>query len=220
MMEPGLFKHSLTGIVGAAVLILGSFTGAAPAEAALCEFGTEAEFKLSADVWTSTACVGELPGNDSPDNGNGANVNLNDPTNFGGDPLFGSIEWSLDSRYDAEDGFDAPGGVTGRLSIDDVSDDLFMGNWSVTNWDGVGQAMLVLKGGDSFAAYLLNILAGTNGQWSTQALEVGQNFNQPEISHVSLYTTPAPIPLPAAGFLLIGALGGLGLAARRRRRGA
>lgn len=30
----------------------------------------------------------------------------------------------------------------------------------------------------------------------------------------------APIPLPAAGFLLIGALGGLGFAARRRRRTA
>jgi len=54
--------------------------------------------------------------------------------------------------------------------------------------------------GHSFAARFQR--TGTDGEGSDVAVPV------------------APIPLPAAGFLLIGALGGLGLAARRRRRGA
>lgn len=40
------------------------------------------------------------------------------------------------------------------------------------------------------------------------------------LSHVTLYGTPAPIPVPAAGLLLLTALGGLGVAARRRRKAA
>ena len=44
----------------------------------------------------------------------------------------------------------------------------------------------------------------------------GNRLTQHELSHVSLYA--APIPLPAAGILLISALGGLGFAARRRRK--
>lgn len=38
------------------------------------------------------------------------------------------------------------------------------------------------------------------------------------LSHISDYGEVAPIPVPAAGILLITALGGLGVAARRRRK--
>lgn len=59
-------------------------------------------------------------------------------------------------------------------------------------------------------ACLLDATPLTSFNWSTAT---GQG-----ISHISFYDTGAtPIPVPAAGLLLITALGGLGFAARRRK---
>lgn len=175
-----------------------------------CQFGTEEDFQASADVFTSTACVGELAGNDS-------STVLNDPSNFDDGALFGSTSWQLDSKI--ERGDDEQSTVfldpdpAGRLSAT-LDGDQLSGIWTVTNWDGVAKAMLVLKGGNGFAAYNLDLSAGLTGGWSTQALVVGNNNNTPALSHVSLYTTP--IPLPAAGWLMLAGIGGL--AALRRRK--
>lgn len=60
---------------------------------------------------------------------------------------------------------------------------------------------------------LLDATPLTSFDWSTAT---GQG-----ISHISFYDSGAtPIPVPAAGLLLITALGGLGFAARRRRKAA
>ena len=185
------------------------------AYAATCKFGTEADFTAQADVWTSIDCVGQITGNDAIGNDNGANVDLNNAGNFGG-PLFGSTSWELDTKINqVGDGFGTPD-PAGILSAS-FGNDLLSGTWSVTSWAGIEKAMLVLKGGNGFAAYLLDLSAGLSGEWVTQAL-TNNGGNQPALSHVSLYTTPAPIPVPAAGLLLITALGGLGVAARRRRK--
>lgn len=205
-------------------VLAGAFMAPGSAQATTCKFGTALDFTLSADVWTSTNCVGQIDGNDAIGNNSGANVDLNDPLNFGG-PLFGSTNWELDTRINVlEDkstdpstfSFETPN-PSGVLSAI-LGSDALSGSWSVTSWAGIEKAILVLKGGNGFAAYLLDLTAGMSGRWSTQALTVGQNDNQPALSHVSLYTTPAPIPVPAAGLLLITALGGLGFAARRRRK--
>lgn len=61
--------------------------------------------------------------------------------------------------------------------------------------------------GDSFSNVVLNIPSGT-----------GPLF--PGISHITLYDTTIPIPLPAAAWMLLSALGGLGLLGFRRKQTA
>jgi hypothetical protein len=91
------------------------------------------------------------------------------------------------------------GGTSGSFTID------------LTN---IVNAILVFKVGQTpgpaFAAFAVESGMVT-GFWSTTPITGGG------LSHVALYGSVAPIPLPAAGFLLIGALGGLAALRRRRR---
>lgn len=166
----------------------------------------------TANVTTSTDCDGEIGGNDQDSYGGGGITNVNDPDGNAGNGMsgiFGISTWSEIARINA------PGTSDGILSMTYAGDNK-SGTWSVSSWAGIAQAMLVVKGADGFIAYLMD-LSATSGSWNTLGL-VNNGGKQPEISHLSLYTTsgPAPIPLPAAGFLLLGALGGL--AALRRRK--
>lgn len=82
---------------------------------------------------------------------------------------------------------------------------------------GFDDVLLVFKTGTGgstpgFAAFSLTPAGFTEGEWAV-TLQQG-------LSHVSLYGAPAPIPLPAAGLLLLTAIGGLGFGARRRRKAA
>ena len=200
-------------MIAATALIagLGLFITSQGAQAASCQFGIETEFTATADVWTSTACEGELSGNDDKDALNG----------FGPSGMFGISDWDIDSKYDADTTSYSPSGL---LTVSSIVSGMLEGEWGVSSWTGVGAAVLVLKGGNGYAAYLLDISAGLSGEWSTQALTVGNKDNQPAISHISLYVSPGTttttvVPLPAAGLLLIGALGSL-VALRRRRKTA
>lgn len=189
----------------------------APPTPVTCKFGTQSQFTAFADVWTSTACVNQIGGNDSDKTGGNGVTNVNTAgTNGGG--LFGYSNWVQDSKYDANGSY----GPSGLLGISNLNG-LISGTWSVSSWSGIGAAMLVLKGGNGFVSYLLDLTAGTTGQWSVQALTNGGG-NVPNISHISLYTVagnpppPAPVPVPAAGLLLIGALGGLAAMRGKKRK--
>ena len=209
---------SVRGIV-AAVFVAAAATGAASvASAATCKFGNQAQFVAGqADVWTSTDCVGEIGGNDSDKSGGNGVVNVN---TVGGTGLFGIANWTLDSRWNAG----GPAATGGLLSVSAITNYGKVGTWSVSSWSGIASAMLVVKGGNGFTSYLLDLTKGLTGQWSTFALWVGNGQNGPNdpgISHVTLYTTPmpAPVPVPAAGVLMVAGLGALA-ALRRRRKAA
>lgn len=211
MREMNTFKFLRLSAFAATFVVGGVLWPAANASAKSCQFGTEGEFTASADVFTSTACIGEVSGNDSA-------------SLFNDEAYFGENTWVQNTKIDVLEeetdesktySFKDPD-PSGILSAS-LGDDALSGTWSVSSWAGIEKAVLVLKGGKGFAAYLLDLAAGTEGKWSTQALTVG-NDNQPALSHVALYTTPSVIPLPAAGWMLLSALGGLGLVARRRRK--
>jgi hypothetical protein len=84
------------------------------------------------------------------------------------------------------------------------------------NGKGPSLASLVTGTGPvANAVYLLDI-TGTSGTWSTADL-INNGGQVPELSNITLFGTVAPVPLPAAAWLLVGGLAGLGAVARRRR---
>lgn len=181
-------KMRLLAVTSAAALM----AAGAAAEAGTCSIS---------DVTTSTACVSTVPG------GPGGNVKtqqMNDNI------VFGHNDWF-------EIGFDADiiGIVGGALS----------GTWALTGpltW-GSGVYAIALKGGTDNAVYLIDPSV-TSGTWNTDGL-LNNGGNHPKLSHAKLFGTaaltdvppPSAVPLPAAGFLLVGALGGLAVIRRRKR---
>jgi len=138
-------------------------------------------------------------------------------SNTGVSGMFGVTDWTQIAKVDP-----LPGSSGGFLTI---AGNLQEGTWSInasvlSSWNKI---MLVFKGGDkalpdAVIGYLINTLSGDYDSPFFDAKNGG--FKVKDISHVSLYVSdPATIPVPAAGFLLVGALGGLA-ALRRRRRAA
>lgn len=135
---------------------------------------------------------------------------LNNNT-FGSDAgLFGRTNWAQLAKFDTPGG----GSNTNGLSL------------SGNNWSFAGSLLydavaIVLKQSNTFSAYLFVGGLASSGTWSTPGF--GQQSGG--LSHMSIYTSgdrivpppppPPVVPLPAAGFLMLGALGGL--AALRRR---
>ena len=90
----------------------------------------------------------------------------------------------------------------------------FTGNSSLTH----NPAYMAVKGATNWALYALD--GALSGTWSTAGLLTPNGKNQAGASHVGFYNSAAPIPLPAAGWLLVAGLAGLGGMARRRRAAA
>ena len=172
--------------------------------------------------------------------GSSNNDTLN-PLQVNTDAMFGYTDWMYDAKDNNVDGVDdgtnslslsltggtlaggADGAGTGDLG----------GLWSIISnaFDLYDDIMIVFKSASAeiidpnmYVAYLLTD-GTTSGAYQSPFINT-KNGNLVDISHVSIYYrgdgddgTP-PVPLPAAGFLLLGAMGGLGVAGWRRRRKA
>ena len=90
------------------------------------------------------------------------------------------------------------------------------GTWGIASYGEYDPLLLILKSGPYYGGFLISeAVSGLSGSWSI--LDLG-NEEPKQLSHTSLYYGPIdPIPLPAAGWLLLGGLGGLAAMKRRRK---
>lgn len=120
-------------------------------------------------------------------------------------------------------------GSNANYSLDDSVVDNLQGKWEIFNaaTSVYGEFMMVFKSGQDAntdpAAFVGYILSAASGDWLSPLLvQSGNNAgDRRTLSNVELFARgdPSVIPLPAAGWLLLGGLGGLA-ALRRRRKAA
>lgn len=137
------------------------------------------------------------------------------------DGLFGVADWGDEFKIDAPFGSVSFADTT--LTVINSSPG-FNGDedlWSLTGKGDYESLMFVLKGGPSYSAYSMDVNVLFGG-WDRFSMLKGNGDRGPELSHWSVYVsgngdpTMASVPLPAAGIMLLMALGGLGAARLRK----
>jgi hypothetical protein len=158
--------------------------------------------------------VGYFPGNDpfgGKEKGLYGTFNgheIDSPSLSKCDVSYGRCTW----ENGAVEGEDYTGAFQVGFSNDKNGTWSFIGGSSVTHLP----AYMVVKAATNWALYALD--GALSGDWSTSGLMTPNGKNQAGVSHISFYNSVAPVPLPAAGWLLAAGLGGLGALARRRKR--
>lgn len=178
----------------AAAIAFACISGLGVAQAATCSAGG-VEFTLTQgdpDAAKEKAC---FAGNDTNQ--------VNDPI-----ALFGFTDWILADKSDDI------GSGDGVLTFGQPEPDAFQTLWSILNPQGFTEIVITLKQKNAFAAFLLDSSEDLAGVWS-----ITGKTDENDLSHSSIYYRgePAVVPVPAAGFLLLTALGGIAGLRRKRR---
>ena len=166
-----------------AFLVLGFGIFASPASAATCG-AVDYTVKQGGMTLTPTGCDS---GNDEGSKGYGTNNGWTLGDSIGGGPGDGNIQLTLYGQM-----------------------------WSITNTGNYTHLGLAVKHAQSFAFYVLDLSKALSGTWATLGSNgQGQSING--YSHINAWykdggTPPPPpsnVPLPAAAWMLIAALGSL-----------
>ena len=130
------------------------------------------------EVTGATACLGAYSGNDSNQDLSG---------------LFNISDWTEVAKVDMSDA-----GVGGNDGILTVGNGSTTGSWSVSSAPS-SPFMIVLKGGPTFSAYLMDGSV-TSGSWFTTGIEKGNGKAGPDLSHLTVYeAVPEPLTILGAG---------------------
>ena len=163
---------------------------------------------VTLDVSTGCYAVGDGNVNGNTD-GNPLTTNGEDPLLEGMDTNIGTIDYVaspiVDLAFIDEASFtqaEEPGKDGNNVGTIDIG----------SLADGYTDLVLAIKFGNSWVSFLIT------GDDSTFSFVIDPKQNG-GVSHVNLYGVvgTAPVPLPAAGLLMLGALGALGAAKRRRK---
>lgn len=191
-------RSLVAGVVLAAAAAFGTAGGAATVKnlGGSCTFGG-----AGAGISTSTACAQASP------LGSGGNTKL---AQMNAQDIFTTETWTFGDKINLPD-------MVGKYLKISFSSTKLTGTWSLL--DGLSFSAgelyaIALKGATTSFVYLLDT-SFTSGTWSMIDLK-NRGGKTPSLSNITLFGTAAPIPLPATGLLLVGAVAGLALMRRRK----